>query len=127
MFVALFTIGIGVLGIVFPDTVTSARRQYFSTPVRLYAAAALRVAMGLVVILSATYSRTPKTLRLLGALMCLQGLSATILGPERARAVLEFETMHPAFLRAGALVAVASGCLFLFAAMTRRRPERLNG
>ena len=78
--------------------------------------------MGLVVILFAPHSRTPKTLRALGAVMCMQALAATLLGPDRARAILEWETMHTARLRAGAVVAVATGGLVAFAITTGRRP-----
>jgi hypothetical protein len=127
LLVALFTIVIGVLGIVSPDSVTTARRLYFATPVGLYTAAAVRVAMGLVVILFAPHSRTPKTLRALGAVMCVQALSATLLGPERARAMLEWETTHAALLRAGAVVAVAAGGFLVFAVAAGRRPlKELN-
>ena len=122
MLVALFTVGVGVVGVVSPAGVTSVRRQYFATPTGLYTAAAVRMAMGLVVILGATASRAPKTLRLLGALMCMQGLSATILGPEHARTVLEWETMRPTLLRAGATVAFATGVFMVFAVATGRRP-----
>jgi hypothetical protein len=123
LLVALFTIVVGVLGIVSPDRVTTVRRQYFATPVRLYAAAAVRVAMGLVVILCAPASRAPKTLRALGAVMCMQGFAATLFGPDRARAILEWETGHPALLRAGAVVAVATGGFFVFAVTTDGRPK----
>jgi hypothetical protein len=47
--VALFTIGVGLLGLVSPDNLTAARRQYFATPTGLYTAGAVRLAMGLVV------------------------------------------------------------------------------
>jgi len=107
--VALFTVVVGIVGIVSPDSVTTVRRQYFATPVGLYAAAAVRVAMGLVLILVASVSRAPRILRTLGALMCAQALAATLLGLDRAQAVLEWETMHPLLLRAGAIVALASG------------------
>jgi hypothetical protein len=123
--VALFTVVLGVGGLLSPDSVTAVRRQNLATPIRLYTAAAVRVAMGLVVILAATASRAPHTLRLFGALMCMQGLSATLLGPEHARTVLEWETMRPAFLRAGAAVALASGLFMLFAVTTGRRPATL--
>jgi hypothetical protein len=79
--------------------------------------------MGLVVILSATASRAPKTLRALGAVMCVQGLSATLLGPEHARTVLEWEARQgPALLRVGAVVALAAGGFMAFA-VTGRRPK----
>lgn len=122
LLVALFTVVVGVLGIVSPDSVTTARRLYFATPAGLYTAAAVRVAMGLVVILFAQHSRTPKTLRALGAVMCMQALSATLLGPDRARAILEWETTHTALLRAGAVVAVAAGGFLVFAVAAGRPP-----
>ena len=123
LLVAFVTVVVGVVGLVSPDSVTAVRRQYFATPAGLYIAAAVRLAMGLVMIMAATASRAPKTLRLLGALMCMQGLSALTLGPERARTVLEWETMHPALLRAGAIVALASGVFMVFAVTARRRAE----
>ena len=109
LLVALFIVVVGMVGIVSPDSLTTVRRQYFATPVGLYTAGAVRVAMGLVLILVARISRAPKILRTLGAVMCAQGLAATLLGLDRAHAILEWEVMHPALLRAGAVVALASG------------------
>jgi hypothetical protein len=119
--VALFTIVVGIVGLVSPDSVTIVRRLYFSTPVGLYGAGALRVAMGLVVILSAPASRAPKTLLAVGAVMCMQGLAAALFGPERARAILEWEAIQgTALLRAGAAVALAIGGFVAFALTGRR-------
>ena len=116
MLVAVFTIIVGMVGLISPDSLTTARRLYFATPVGLYAAGAVRVAMGLVVILCAAGSRAPKTLRALGAVMCMQALAAALLGPDRARAVLEWETMQgTALLRVGAAVALGVGCFLAFA------------
>jgi drug/metabolite transporter superfamily protein YnfA len=123
LLVALFTIAVGIVGLVSPDRVTTVRRLYFATPARLYAAGAVRVAMGLVLILCAPASRAPKTLRALGAVVCLQGLAATLLGPDRARAILEWEGMQgTALLRVGAAVALATGGFVAFA-VTGHRPE----
>ena len=112
---ALFTIVVGLVGLVSPDSVTTVRRQYFATPGRLYAAGAVRIAMGLVLILCAPISRAPRTLRGLGAVVCLQGLAAMFLGLDRARAILEWEAMHTALLRAGAVVALATAGFIAFA------------
>ena len=109
LLVALFIVVVGMVGIVSPDSLTTVRRQYFATPVGLYTAGAVRVVMGLVLILVARVSRAPKILRTLGAVMCAQGLAATLLGLDRAQAILEWEVMHPVLLRAGAMVALASG------------------
>ena len=123
LLVALFTIAVGIVGLVSPDSVTTVRRAYFATPAGLYGAAAVRIAMGLAVILCAAASRAPKTLRALGAVMCMQGLAATLFGPDRARAILEWETMQgTAVLRVGAAVALAAGGFLAFA-VTGHRPK----
>ena len=72
--VALFAITIGVVGIVAPDVLTTARRHLMDTPSILYVTGAIRVAMGLVLILFASRSRTPKIMRVLGVIMALQGI-----------------------------------------------------
>jgi hypothetical protein len=118
LFLALFVMVVGVVGIVSPDSVTTVRRLYITTPVGLYAAGAVRVAMGLVLILAAPDSRGPKTLRALGAAVCLQGLAATLFGPDRARAILEWEATQTALLRAGAVVALVTSGFVTFAVAT---------
>jgi len=124
LLVALVTIVIGIGGIIAPDGGNDIRRLYFATPVRLYAAAAVRVAMGLVVLRSARVSRAPKTLQTLGGIMCMQGLSAALLGPEHARTVLEWEARQgPALLRVGSAVALAAGSFIAFA-LTGQAPNR---
>src|SRR3954453_20094805 len=123
LLVAFFTIAVGVGGLISPESGTELRRLYFATPVRLYAAAAVRVTMGLVVILSAAASRAPKSLRVLGAVMCMQGLSSTLMGPDHAREILEWEARQgPALLRVGAAVALAAG-VFMALAVTGQRPK----
>ena len=106
---------------------TAARHFYFATPGRQHAAGAVRLVMGLVLILAAAGSRWPNVLRALGVLMCLQALSATFMGPDRARAILEWETVHPALLQAGAVVALISGAFIVFAVATRSPDERRMG
>lgn len=120
LLVAVVTIVIGIIGIASPDLLTMIRRQYFATPVGLYGAAAVRVVMGVIVILAAPNARAPKTLRALGALMCLQALVAALAGPDRAREILEWEARQGAgVLRIGAAGALAAGS-FLAVAVTSR-------
>lgn len=116
-----FTLVVGIVGLVSPDYGTLIRRAYFAAPLTLYTAAALRMVMGLIVMLAAPASRAPKILSVLGALMFLQGLIATVLGPEHARTVLEAEIRQGhAILRLGAAVALASGVFMMFALTGRR-------
>ena len=80
--IALLSIVVGIAGIASPDGGMTLRRLLFATPGLFYAVVAVRSAMGLGLILAASSSRWPRTLRALGAVVCLQGLSATLLGPD---------------------------------------------
>ena len=114
--IALLSIAVGIAGIASPDGGMALRRFAYATPGLLYSVVAVRSAMGLGLILAASSSRWPWALRALGAVVCLQGLSFTLLGLDRARAIMEWEGMQgSALLRAGAAVALASGGFIVFA------------
>ena len=124
---ALLSILVGIVGIASPERGMMLRRLYFATPALFYTAVAVRSAMGLGLILAASKSRSPRILRALGAVMCLQGLSATLLGLDHARAIMEWEAMQSsALLRAGAAVALASGCFIVFALAQGPSREQLR-
>ena len=121
--IALLSIAVGMVGIAFPDYGVELRRLCYATPGLLYSAVAVRSAMGLGLILAASISRWPWALRTLGAVVCLQGLSATLLGLDHARAIMEWEARQgSALLRIGAAVALACGG-FILVAVTRKGPE----
>ena len=116
LLIALVTIAVGIVGIISPDSFLMFRRWYYATPGRFYATGAVRLAMGLVLILTASISRWPRILRALGALMCLQAVAANVFGYERAHAIMEWEATQPiALLRAGAAVTLAAGGFIVFA------------
>jgi hypothetical protein len=118
---ALFTIAVGIMGIFATDSAMTLRRLYFATPGRFYAAGAVRLTMGFVLILAASSSRWPRIVRVLGVLMCLQAIAANLFGLERARSIMEWEVMQGvALLRAGAAVALASGIFLGYAFRPRR-------
>ncbi|MEO8260741.1 MAG: hypothetical protein ABI868_25575 [Acidobacteriota bacterium] len=122
LLVAIFSVTIGVAGIVSPDRLTTARRQVWATPVAPPVAGAVRVAMGLALILFARRSRFPRMLRLLGVLMCLQGLVPQVISADRGRAILEQEVaLGATMLRIGAAVALATGVFIGYAVLTDAR------
>ena len=122
--IALLSIVVGISGIASPDGGMTLRRLLFATPGLFYPVVAVRSAMGLGLILAASSSRWPRTLWALGAVVCLQGLSATLLGLRHARAIMEWEGMQgPALLRDGAAVALASGVFIVFT-ITQGLPSR---
>jgi hypothetical protein len=125
--VALLSIIVGIAGIISPDGGMTVRRLYFATPGLFYAVVAVRSAMGLGLVLAASHSRWPRTLRVQGAVVCLQGLSASLLGLDHARAIMEWEGMQGhALLRAGAAVALASGGFIVFAVTQSPPVEQRN-
>jgi len=77
--------------------------------------------MGLVLIVFAPRSRTPRILRVLGVIMALQGIVPQFIGIDRERMILDQEVMlGNAALRAGAVVALVSGCFIAFVVTPRR-------
>jgi hypothetical protein len=126
--VALLSIVIGIGGLVSPDGGMALRRFYYATPGLFYTAVAIRSTMGLGLIRAASHSHWRRTLRALRAVVCLQGISAMLLGPAHARAVMEWEGMQGhAVLRAGAAVALASGVFIVFAITRRPFAEKRSG
>ena len=124
LLLALFIIAVSLMGIFATDNAMALRRLYYATPSRFYIAGAIRVAMGLVLILAASSSRWPRTMRAMGGVMCLQVLAANLFGIERARAIMEWEIAQGnAPLRAGAVVALASGCFVVLAFLKKPSQE----
>jgi hypothetical protein len=125
--IALAVIVFGVAGVIAPDAVMAMRREYVPIPLGAYAVGAIRMALGFLLIAAARGSRMPKAVRVLGVLVCAQGLIQLIgmpfVGVQRARAILEWEAMHPALLRVGALVALTFGGFIAYAV----RPPATRG
>src|SRR6266699_3086354 len=107
--VALFVITAGVAGIVAPDRLFSLR-SLAETQSGLLGIAVLRVAIGVVLIMTAPASRAPKVLQAAGAAVLLAGLATPLFGVERTKAVLDWEAAQGLWLiRAVAAVALAIG------------------
>jgi hypothetical protein len=123
LLVALFAIVGGVVRIVTPDSLMTIGR-YVATPVGLYVIAAIRVAIGLVLMLVAPTSRVPRTLRVVGAVVLVAGLATPLFGVERTRAILDWEsTQGTALTRVVAGLVLAIGGFIAFAVATGRRPK----
>lgn len=122
LLVALLVMLIGIVGVVAPDRLIMAGR-YVITPVGLYAIAALRVGIGLVLILVAPTSRAPKTIRAIGAAVLVAGLATPLFGVERARGVADWAAAQgPAVLRGIAGMLFTLGSFIAFAVAPGRRP-----
>ena len=96
----------GILGLAWPESLAAILRQA-QTPAGLYLGASSRVVFGISLLLSASTSRAPDTLRALGLLLLVAGLVMPFFGLEVFRSGLEF------FLSLGHWAARAWGCVAL--------------
>ena len=121
LFVATVVMIIGIVGVVAPDRLIAAGR-YVMTPAGLYAIAALRVGMGVVLMLVASSSRTPKVFRALGFLVLLAGLATPFFGVDRSREIIDWAAVQsPTLLRGVAGVMLVLGGFIAWALATGRR------
>ena len=118
--VAGVVVVLGVAGVVIPETVIATGRHLVS-PSGLYAAAAFRVGVGLVLILAARESQAPAILRAIGAVVLVGGVASPFFGVEAARARLDWEAAHVTFFRVEGAAFVCLGG-FVVSALRSDRP-----
>ncbi len=117
--VAGVVVVLGIAGVVIPDILIATGRHLVS-PSGLYAAAAFRVGVGLVLLLAARESRAPGMLRAIGAVVLVAGVATPFFGVEAARARLDWEAAHVGVLRVEGAAFVCLGGLIVSAL----RPDR---
>ena len=95
---------------------------FFQTPTMIYVAAALRVAIGVVLILAAAGSRVPIFLRLLGGFIIVGGALTPFFGARYAYTILDWWKQEgPGLVRVFAIISLLLGVLTLYALTPRRR------
>jgi len=120
---ALFA-GIGAIAVILPDTFIEVCRS-LNTPTGLLVAAAVFILFGAALLVAASGSRAPNPLRLFGALILIAGLAT----PRYAVALSQslFVTMSAdggALLRVFGTLAIAFGCVFVWALSPRQHMPR---
>ena len=117
----------GLLGIVAPDAFVKVIRLFQSPPM-LYVAAALRIAIGIVLICAATGSRLPMFLRIFGVFVMIGGVLTPFVGVQFGHTILGFwSSQGRGWVRLFAVFSLALG-LFTAYAVTpiRRRAQRMT-
>jgi hypothetical protein len=119
--IAMLAMLMALTGLVRPDFLVSLGHYSFS-PVGLYVVAIVRLVIGLIFFLGARGSRAPRTLRIIGVLICVAGVVLAVFTVERGDALSEWWTIHgPAFIRRAAVVVLALGAFIAYATAPRRR------
>jgi hypothetical protein len=119
--IGLVIICVGVVGLVSPGSFL-AGAEYTLTVKGLYIIAAFRIVVGVVLLIAASASRLPKTMRVFGVIAVLAGLTTPLMGVARARAILDWWTVYGTnVIRFWGVIAVAVGAIITFAFASHRR------
>jgi hypothetical protein len=87
--IGLCIFAVGAVGILAPSAFVWIA-HHADAPVNLYVITAIRVAFGVLLLLVASASRAPKTLRAVALIPFLAAIAMPIVGTERARATIEW-------------------------------------
>lgn len=115
LLVALLILLIGLTGVVAPEFLLSISQQFVSAK-GIYLAAALRIGMGIVLVLAAPKSRAPLLLRVLGGIVFLAGVASIWIGAERAQLILDWAVAQGSgFIRVWAILPLVLGAVVTYA------------
>jgi hypothetical protein len=121
MMIGVAVAGLGLVGLVAPAQLLDFGRSLL-TETGLYVVAAVRIAFGLLLLFAARLSRMPRTLRVLGIVIIVAGLTTPLFGVERSIAMFNWlSAQAPALVRVMATFAIAFGTLVVYATLPRRR------
>ena len=122
--VALLILGVGAVGILVPSGLVWIA-QHSVTSGAFYVIATVRIAFGLVLISVASVSRAPKTVRVLGYLILIAGITTALTGLvaiERARAIIEWWLQHGSgVVRLTGILVLALGGFIAYVCAPARR------
>lgn len=111
----------GLIGLVAPDVFAGVVR-FMQTFPAIYAAAAVRVAVGMVLPQAASTSRVPIFLRIFGSFVLLGGLLTPFVGRQFAEVILDWWSSHGyALVRLFAAVSLALGLVTAYAVAPKPR------
>jgi hypothetical protein len=114
----------GLLGILAPDAFVGVVRL-FQSPSMVYVAAALRIAIGIVLLCAVTGSRLPMFLRIFGVSIVIGGVLTPFVGVQLAHTILAlWSSRGPGLVRLFALVSLALGVLTSYAVSPTRLTKR---
>jgi hypothetical protein len=115
LILSLFVAALGAIGIVSPERLLRIVRR-FQTQAGLYAAAILRIVLGVALFVAAPASRSPEVVSIVGILSFVSGFFTPLFGLERFRRILNWwSTRPPVFQRVWAALALALGLFLAYA------------
>jgi len=111
----------GLLGVLAPEAFVGVVR-FFKAPSVIYVAAALRIAIGIVLLCAVTGSRLPIFLRVFGLLIVIGGVLTPFVGVQFADIILAlWSSRGPGLVRLFTVVSLALGLFTVYAVSPARR------
>lgn len=111
----LFMVSLGLLAMASPRSMFRFAER-FQTQAGLYAAMAIRLVMGVTLILAAPESHVPQALRILGAIVFVSGMITPFIGVERVKRIVAWWGARPSiFQQAWAALALTLGAFIVWA------------
>ena len=118
--VVVFGIAVGLvgsIGVVRPTGLVRFVETMWQSPTGFRLAIALRLALGVVIIVAAPDCRFPQVIRILGIFSLVAAAATAALGHERLRSFVQWWVGRPSgFVRGWSLAAVTFGCVLVYAA-----------
>ncbi|MDH3729275.1 MAG: hypothetical protein OER77_17220 [Myxococcales bacterium] len=109
---------LGVAGLAAPTRISKGLDGFKSSPIKIYGWAAVRVLMGVVLILGASDTAFPTLIRFIGAVLVLKAGLVPLMGLDRARSILEWlQARPPHLIRLLFLPVAAFGAFLVWAAL----------
>jgi hypothetical protein len=116
----IFVVCIGAWVIFDPERLPEYAMRFVS-PTGLWIAIGMRLAVGALLWITAEASRTPRTLRVLGALFVVSAIALAVLGLERLQGIVDWgAALDPVMLRGMGLLAALVGAFLVWSASPRR-------
>ena len=119
--IAALLVAQGLIGLAAPDTFSGVVR-FMQTSPAINAAAAVRVAIGIVLLQAASTSRLPIFMRILGGFVLVGGILTPFVGRQFAEVILNWWSSHgSALVRLFAAVSLALGLVTAYAVAPKPR------
>jgi hypothetical protein len=121
LIIALMMVSLGLTGVLWPEGLMQLASNSF-TGTGMYVVAAVRVVLGALLIVAASATRTPKTIRVIGLIILLVGIAGAFVPAERALAVKDWLVNRgPDTLRIAACLPLVVGIFVGLSALTKER------
>jgi hypothetical protein len=116
LIIALLIVSLGLTGVFWPEGLMQLA-VYSFTATGMYVVAAIRLALGVLLMVTASATRTPKTVRVIGFLILLAGIGALFIPASTAQSLL---ARGPGTLRIAACFPLVAGTFIAWTTVSRR-------